>query len=91
MIILGDVPVGHHGFGPSLYTKKGFAFYQRIIEAVHAEGCLVCAQLHQMCIRDSIHRGCYAVIDALRCVGCGKCTKICPANCITLLEREVQA
>lgn len=47
MIILGDVPVGHHGFGPSLYSKKGFAFYQRIIEAIHAEGCLVCAQLHQ--------------------------------------------
>ena len=47
MIILGDVPVGHHGFSPSLYSKKGFAFYQRFIEAMHAEGCLVCAQLHQ--------------------------------------------
>ena len=47
MIILGDVPVGKHGFAPTLYTKKGFAFYRRIAEAIHAEGCLVCAQLHQ--------------------------------------------
>ena len=47
MIILGDVPVGQHGFGLSLYSKKGFAFYQRIAEAVHAENCLLCAQLHQ--------------------------------------------
>ena len=38
MIILGDVPVGQHGFGLSLYSKKGFAFYQRIAETVHAEG-----------------------------------------------------
>lgn len=28
MIIIGDVPVLGHGFGPSLYTKKGFALYQ---------------------------------------------------------------
>lgn len=47
MIILGDVPVLKHGFGPSLYTKKGFTLYQRIAETVHAEGCLLCAQLHQ--------------------------------------------
>ncbi|MGO5029623.1 bilirubin reductase [Candidatus Agathobaculum pullicola] len=47
MIILGDVPVLRHGFGPSLYTKKGFALYQRIAETVHAEGSLLCAQLHQ--------------------------------------------
>ena len=47
MIIVGDVPVGRHGLGPSLYTKKGFAFYRQLTEAVHAEGCLICAQLHQ--------------------------------------------
>lgn len=47
MIILGDVPVGNHGFGPSLHTKKGFAHYQAIAEAVHGEGCRLCAQLHQ--------------------------------------------
>ena len=28
MIIVGDVPVLPHGFGPSLYSKKGFAFYK---------------------------------------------------------------
>ena len=47
MIILGDVPVLPHGFGPSLYSKKGFALYRQAAELVHAEGCLLCAQLHQ--------------------------------------------
>lgn len=47
MIILGDVPVGRHGFGPSLYTKKGFAFYRSLAEAVHQYDCKLCAQLHQ--------------------------------------------
>lgn len=47
MIILGDVPVLPHGFGPSLYTKKGRAWYRAVADAVHAEGCLLCAQLHQ--------------------------------------------
>ena len=47
MIILGDVPVLPHGFGPSLYSKKGFALYKQAAELVHSEGCLLCAQLHQ--------------------------------------------
>lgn len=47
MIILGDVPVLPQKFEPSLYTKKGFAFYQALAQAVHQEGCLLCAQLHQ--------------------------------------------
>lgn len=47
MIIIGDVPVLPHGFGPSLYTKKGFAFYKALADAVHQEGCKLCAQLHQ--------------------------------------------
>ena len=47
MIIIGDVPVSKHGFGPSLYTKKGRALYQELARIVHGEGCLLCAQLHQ--------------------------------------------
>ena len=47
MIVIGDVPVLPHGFGPSLYTKKGARFYRQLADAVHAEGCLLCAQLHQ--------------------------------------------
>ena len=47
MIVVGDVPVGKHGFGPSLFHEKGRAHYRRLIEAVHAHGCKVCAQLHQ--------------------------------------------
>ena len=47
MIIIGDVPVLSHGFGPSLYTKKGMEFYQSLADAVHPYGCKLCAQLHQ--------------------------------------------
>lgn len=47
MIILGDVPVLPHGFGPSLYSKKGMAYYKSLTDAVHQEGCKICAQLHQ--------------------------------------------
>ena len=47
MIILGDVPVGRHGFGPDLFSKKGSAHYKRLIDAVHSHGCMICAQLHQ--------------------------------------------
>lgn len=47
MIIVGDVPVGKSGFGPSLYTGKGRALYAKLARRVHAHGCLLCAQLHQ--------------------------------------------
>lgn len=47
MIIIGDVPVLPHGLGPSLYTRKGFDFYKTLADAVHQEGCRLCAQLHQ--------------------------------------------
>lgn len=47
MIIIGDVPVLPHGFGPSLYTKKGMEFYRSLADAVHPYGCKLCAQLHQ--------------------------------------------
>ena len=47
MIIIGDVPVGKSKFEKSLFDKKGFAFYQKIIEIAHSADCKVCAQLHQ--------------------------------------------
>lgn len=47
MIILGDVPVLPARFGHSLYSKKGFAHYQKLAETVHRHNCLICAQLHQ--------------------------------------------
>ncbi|WP_367923981.1 bilirubin reductase [uncultured Ruthenibacterium sp.] len=47
MIVIGDVSVLPHGFGPSLYSKKGMDFYKRLAQAVHSENCLLCAQLHQ--------------------------------------------
>ena len=47
MMIIGDVPVLPHSFGPSLYTKKGLAYYKALTDAAHAEGCRICAQLHQ--------------------------------------------
>ena len=47
MIIVGDVPVGKSHFGKSLFDKKGFAFYQKVIGIAHDNDCKVCAQLHQ--------------------------------------------
>ena len=47
MIIVGDVPVLPHGFGMSLYSKKGFSWYRTLADVVHAQGCKLCAQLHQ--------------------------------------------
>lgn len=47
MIIIGDVPVQPVRFGHSLYSKKGFAYYQKLTETAHKHNCLICAQLHQ--------------------------------------------
>ena len=47
MIVIGDVPVMPSRFVPSLYDKKGFQFYRTLADAVHREGCKLCAQLHQ--------------------------------------------
>ena len=47
MIIIGDVPVLKSSFGPSLFSKKGFHFYEKLAEIVHSRDCLLCAQLHQ--------------------------------------------
>ena len=47
LIIIGDVPVGASRFGPSLFSKKGFAFYHQLAEIVHSCDCKLCAQLHQ--------------------------------------------
>lgn len=47
MIILGDVSVLPSRFGHSLYSRKGFQYYQRLAEIAHRHDCLICAQLHQ--------------------------------------------
>ena len=35
MVILGDVPVSRFGFGQSLFTRKGFAAYREVTDAIH--------------------------------------------------------
>ena len=47
MIIIGDVPVGACKFAPSLFSRKGFAYYRQLADIVHAYDCKLCAQLHQ--------------------------------------------
>lgn len=47
MIIIGDVPVGKWNHGYSLYSKKGFAYYQKLVSIAHEQNCKICAQLHQ--------------------------------------------
>ena len=34
-----------------------------------------------------VRRGCYAAVEAERCVGCGKCAKLCPVGCIEVKVR----
>lgn len=45
LIIIGDVSV-MPSRGVCLHTEEGFAYYQRVVEAVHKYGAKVCAQLH---------------------------------------------
>ena len=47
-----------------------------------------CAACVQVCPRDAIEiwKGCFAVVEPDRCVGCGKCAGICPAGALTLRE-----
>lgn len=47
MIIIGDVPAGKGGFGTSIFGKKGLEYYQRLVEVIHKEGALACAQIYQ--------------------------------------------
>ena len=47
MLIIGDVPVTKSMFAPTLFSKKGFKFYQTITSIAHEYDCKVCAQLHQ--------------------------------------------
>lgn len=48
MIIIGDVPVSRRAFfGKTLYSRKGFAFYQELCRTAHRYDCRICAQLHQ--------------------------------------------
>jgi Fe-S-cluster-containing hydrogenase component 2 len=34
-----------------------------------------------------VRRGSYAAVEAERCVGCGKCAKLCPVGCIEVKAR----
>lgn len=46
-MVIGDVPAGKANHGYSLYSKKGFAYYQRLAEIAHEQNCKISAQLHQ--------------------------------------------
>ena len=45
LLIIGDVSV-MPSRGICLHTEEGFAFYKRIVDAIHENGAKVCAQLH---------------------------------------------
>ena len=69
MMIIGDVPVGSGTFGPSLFSKKGFAHYQRLAEIAHSYDCKLCAQLHQ---NDTVLTGMFRYLPQMIC---GKLTQ----------------
>lgn len=64
MIIIGDVPVGSSKFGPTLFSTKGFAYYQRLSEIVHTYDCKFCAQLHQ---NDTVFTGMFRYLPQMLC------------------------
>ena len=80
MIIIGDVPAGRHGFGPSLYTKKGFSYYQKMTAIAHSHNCKICAQLHQS---DSDWKAMVKYIPGVLC------KKITPRELRTLLNEQI--
>ena len=69
MIIIGDVPVESCRFAPTLFSGKGFAFYQKLAEIVHAYDCRLCAQLHQ---NDTVMKGMFRYLPR---VISGKCSR----------------
>lgn len=58
--------------------------------AIYKQRCVACGACKKVCPRKalSIHRGCYAKVEADLCVGCGICQKTCPANAIEIKNRE---
>ena len=62
MIIIGDVPVSESKFAPTLFSKKGFAYYRKITDIAHSYDCKACAQLHQ---NDTVMKGMFKYIPGL--------------------------
>ena len=62
MIIIGDVPVTAGRFAPTLFSKKGFAYYRKIAEIAHGYDCRVCAQLHQ---NDTVMKGMFRYVPKI--------------------------
>ena len=79
MIIIGDVPIRKSRFGPSLFSKKGFAFYQELASLVHSYDCKICAQLHQS---DTRMKGMFKYIPKIMA------KKITPMDLRSLMNQE---
>ena len=69
MIIIGDVPVSDLKFLPTLFSKKGFEFYQQLARITHEYDCKLCAQLHQ---NDTVMKGMFKYLPQLIS---GKCSR----------------
>lgn len=79
MIIIGDVPVSASRFAPTLFSKKGFAFYEHLAQIVHSYDCKLCAQLHQ---NDTVFTGMFRYLPQIIS---GKITK---ADLRTLMNEQ---
>ena len=62
MIIIGDVPVQKSRFAPTLFSKKGFKFYEQLAQIAHEYDCKLCAQLHQ---NDTVMKGMFKYLPKM--------------------------
>ena len=52
--------------------------------------CVACGVRMSACRKNaiSIYKGCFALVEEEKCVGCGLCARSCPAGCIAMTERS---
>ena len=59
------------------------------LAALDKTRCVACGVSEHTCglVAVKVRRGCYAAVEAERCVGCGKCAKLGPVGCIEVKVR----
>ena len=62
----------------------------KITKSACENGCIGCKRCEKECLHDAIHvENFLAVIDPLKCAGCGACWRVCPTVAITCSNPDV--